>query len=177
MLKRQYISISLGMAVLLETLMPPAHLHAHCGGEIPHSHSHACDVDAHHDATCRHHDHQAIISDNNWSPGSTVLAAAACHAHVSFLLFDLTWPVPSDDRWPPLDENGGAALLSSTRTGIAFPVLLTIHWVHGELALEAAVGALGNLSQSGSQLPPDSAAIRSCLCDTARHERSGAQLF
>jgi hypothetical protein len=160
---RVWLSHVLAITVLAAAVAPPSFQHAHVDGDAPHDHEHG-------------HSH-VRIHDQGHRHQESVTAAQIAHVHWSFLMFDLTWPAPLEDPSQPVGGSDSEAPFVAGRpvkSAIADVRDASPRW---DLANQAALVPIECPAAKVAGKPPDLPSSGNLLCDTARHERSGAQLF
>jgi hypothetical protein len=105
-------------------------------------------------------------------------AAPAVHAHWTFLIFEVSFPVDGESgRRPLVDEVLDQAMLAGR---LAAERDVVVGWLaaardvlSGTATWTFQLARAGNLACR----PPDFLDSPNLLCETARHERSGVQLI
>ena len=167
----------LAFVVLLMALTPPAYHHAHACGDASHSHVHADCRAQHHHPHGNRHDHPSATPSQAESRHSVVASEAVPHVHLSFLFVHVTWPCPSEGNPSQHDEHVGDLPCVLAQMPQAPLHRLAGKWTGGDLMVAPLFRAPSRDVPAPlltSATLPDAIAY---LCDTARHERSGAQLF
>lgn len=156
--------------MLLSSIVPPGQRHAHAGGDVAHDHhqqqapNHSHDGHHHH-----HHDHHA--TDQHGLNADAAEPAAVAHVHFAWWLFDLTLPVPDES-----DTDDDESVYLVRLIGDCLPTTISSPATH---SIDVSSPLPGNAVAPQSPTcrattPPPTAVL---LCDVARHERSGVQLF
>jgi hypothetical protein len=170
------VRMLLAIAAALSSIRAPALEHAHVESEGKHSHAELVavlhDSSDHHHPRVGHVRHQAFHQHAKAFAG---IAPVARHRHVDWFGFDLCFPVDS--------RNGTG--ISSAEVSIAVlqygspAALLIKNCVSHLLAPDAGDCSHIGVAIASRHLPNYSAVMADVapLCDTARHERSGVQLF
>ena len=161
--QRVWLSHGLAIMVLAAAVAPPSYQHAHVDGDVPHDHEHS-----HSDG--RHHDHGEQRE-------ARVAAAPVAHVHWNFLVFDLTWPAPQEHPSQPVGRSDSEEPFVAGRAlhhAIANVRDAGPRW---ELANQPALLSVDRLDGKVAAKPLDLPCPGNLLCDTARDERSGVQLF
>ncbi len=154
--------------MLLAGLVPPGYRHAHADGQVAHRHAgHG------HDRTGGHHDQSP---DHHPSHDVRLSAGAVAHDHLVFLYFDMALPASDGGGSDPNTDLANDSLYVVRLTGDCLPRADTARDT-SIIDVSASEGALAEatctLGKRGTRPRPNAV----LLCDTARHERSGVQLF
>ncbi len=156
-------ALQLTVVMLLGSLAPPGTCHRHADGDVVHSHRHG------------HHDHGRGDHGSDYHQTSTerVARAAEPHLHLAFAVFNVTLPVREDDS-ESTSHKSDPALYPMRLVDDCVPRVdgFTVLGHLDAPSLRATVATKDRMRRPAAQ---PAASIP--LCDTARHERSGVQLF
>jgi hypothetical protein len=164
----------LAAMVLFGSVAPPACEHSHAGGQAPHRHGAA---DGHDHDHAHHTEAHAVALNHSHNDDLQLDAAPTLHAHWSFLIFDLSWPVDEKDgRRPQPDELLDQALAQVRSAGAPTNNLADSAFLLPFVAMKSwAAHCVCDVKPA--RLQPLYQSLRHLLCDAARHERSGVQLI
>ena len=156
---KHLLGIGLSALVLMGSVAPPALLHSHAGGHLPHEHH----SNARHGEAITH-----VHGGHGAAPGFETAPARAAHAHLGLPGLDLSLPsVPGHSG-----EIDGEAGLVRLLGDFAPVVKSAVCWLNAlAFASTASVAREGFAPRPVVASYPRARAAP--LCDAARHECSG----
>lgn len=178
---RTSVGLLLSAVLLAGAVISPGFRHSHLGGDSSHTHDRVSDSHTQH-AHAHYHDHQHHhCPHSHQDVGATFArkhgATSVPHIHVTFLLFDLTLPVPPGEHSDQDTDQPGELVyvLRPVTDGFHVGNVDTDYQLQGAPLLNSIYRPAPVAKPPRKHSFPPGGAI--LLCDTARHERSGVQLF
>lgn len=164
------VGVLLSVVLAIALIAPPALQHSHAEGNVPHDHDSIVSEDHDHD-----HDSGLAHCHSDAADDSAQVNGSTTHRHCYLLGWEIT--VPTSDEVPaqaPIEHKQqvlSAGVNSPLAVDTQYPSPLN-GWVSDLSFILAPTAFVCRVAKQAETATP-----RVCLCDFARHERSGVQLI